>query len=171
MDYYFESTGYRKTAATTCEGGLILDEGEKYWCPGKSGGGGMWAVYLLTPIAGAGLIYGCLQYRKNGGRIGQIHLPDGTSGANPSRLLSNPVITKFAAAAVVIPVALLGLLMRIPIPHSLSELKAMLPAWPSRNRGYSPLGQDEHATDVLLDDYDGSESQLLDDMDEDADEL
>ncbi|KAI9488126.1 hypothetical protein BDB00DRAFT_849759 [Zychaea mexicana] len=173
MDYYFESTGYRKTAATSCQGGLSLDEGEKYWCPGKSTGGGMWAVYILTPIAGAGLIYGCLHYRKHGGRIGQIHLPDGSTGggAHASRLLSNPVVTKVAAAAVVIPIAIIGLLSRIPIPHSLEELKGMLPSWPSRNRGYSPLGQDEHATDVLLDDYDGSEGQLLDDMDEDADEL
>ena len=133
----------------------------------------MWAVYILTPIIGAGLIYGCLQYRKQGGRIGQIHLPgsDGTSSHGPARLLSNPVVTKVAAAAVVIPIAIIGLLSRIPIPHSLEELKGMLPSWPSRNRGYSPLGQDEHATDVLLDDYDGSEGQLLDDMDEDADEL
>lgn len=38
-----------------------------------------------------------------------------------------------------------------------------------RTRGYNPLSQDEHATDVLLDDYD--EGQLLEDIEEDADEL
>lgn len=91
--------------------------------------------------------------------------------------MGHPILTKVVAAAVVIPVAIIGLLSRIPIPSSLPDLKDMvqnisLPSWLTRRRGgYNPLSQDEHATDVLLDDYDGSEAQLLDEAEEDADEL
>jgi hypothetical protein len=94
-----------------------------------------------------------------------------------SNILSSPIFTKIAAAAFVIPVAIIGLLSRISIPRSLSDLNfsnIRLPSFTSRGRGtgYIPLGQDEH-TDVLLDDYDGSEEHLIDETDEfdDADEF
>ncbi|KAI9318385.1 hypothetical protein BX666DRAFT_1927417 [Dichotomocladium elegans] len=175
MEFYYYPTGYRKTAATSCVGGIALDEGDKYWCPGKSTSGGKVVLYVLAPILGAGLIYTCLQYRRSS-HGGRIHLPD-SSQMSTSRLVSHPVLAKVVAAAVVIPVALIGLLSRIPVPHSLSDLTDMLhsiplPSWLSqRGRGYNPLSQDEHAADVLLDDYDGSEGQLLEDIEDDADEL
>lgn len=83
-----------------------------------------------------------------------------------------------AAAAFVIPVAIIGILSRIPIPRSLSDITGMfsnirLPSFLSRSRGagYSALGQDEQ-TDVLLQDYDGSEEHLIDDDElDDADEF
>lgn len=81
------------------------------------------------------------------------------------------------AAAFVIPVAIIGLLSRISIPRSLSDLNfsgIRLPAFMAgrRGSGYSPLGQEDH-TDVLLEDYDGSEEHLIDEADEfdDADEF
>lgn len=81
------------------------------------------------------------------------------------------------AAAFVIPVAIIGLLSRISIPRSLSDFDfsgIRLPSFMSgrRGSGYSPLGQEDH-TDVLLEDYDGSEEHLIDEADEfdDADEF
>lgn len=95
-----------------------------------------------------------------------------------SNILSSPIITKIAAAAFVIPVAIIGVFSRISLPRSLSDLNIFsnlsLPSFMSRGRGsgYNPLSQDEH-TDVLLDDYDGSEEHLIDEADEfdDADEF
>lgn len=95
-----------------------------------------------------------------------------------SDFLSSPIITKIAAAAVVIPVAIVGILSRIQLPRSLSDLNFFsnwqLPSFMSRRCGsdYTALGQDEH-TDVLLEDYDGSEEHLIDEADEfdDADEF
>lgn len=90
-------------------------------------------------------------------------------------ILSSPIVAKIVAAAFVIPVAIIGILSRISIPRSLSDLSFSnihLPSFMSRRRGsgYTPLGQDEH-TDVLLDDYDGSEEHLIDEIDDDADEF
>lgn len=106
----------------------------------------------------------------------RIRLPDGTQRMG-SNILASPIFTKIVAAAFVIPVAIIGLLSRISIPRSFSDLDfsgVRLPSFLSRRRGsgYSPLGQDEH-TDVLLEDYDGSEERLIDEADEfdDADEF
>jgi hypothetical protein len=95
-----------------------------------------------------------------------------------SNLLSHPILTKIVAAAFVIPVAIIGILSRIPIPRSFSDItdafgNIRLPFLSRRrNAGYSALGQDEQ-TDVLLEDYDGSEEHLIDEADEldDADEF
>lgn len=108
----------------------------------------------------------------------RIRLPDSTQQMS-SDFLSNPIITKIVAAAVVIPVAIIGILSRIQLPRSLSDINLFsnwhLPSFMSRRRGgdgYTALGQDEH-TDVLLEDYDGSEEHLIDEADEfdDADEF
>lgn len=167
---------YRKTAATTCEGGLDLDKGDKRWCPGKSYSSGRWVVYVVTPVAAAAALVACLHYRKHG-RLGRIHLPDAAT-AQTTRIASHPIFAKVAGALLVIPVAIVGVLSRIPMPQSWSDITGSvphisLPSWlggGNRNRGYSALGQDESAADVLLDDYDGSD-QLLDEAEEDADEL
>lgn len=92
--------------------------------------------------------------------------------------MSSPIVTKIVAAAFVIPVAIIGILSRIQLPRSLSDLNIFsniqLPSFLSRRggSGYTALGQDEH-TDVLLEDYDGSEEHLIDEADEfdDADEF
>lgn len=107
----------------------------------------------------------------------RIRLQDGTHQLRYN-ILSSPLITKMAAAAFVIPVAIIGILSRIPIPRSLSDITGMfsnihLPSFLSgrRGAGYSALGQDEQ-TDVLLQDYDGSEEHLIDDDElDDADEF
>jgi hypothetical protein len=87
-----------------------------------------------------------------------------------SNFLSSPIITKVVAAAFVIPVAIIGLLSRIP--RDLSGFSMPLFLSRRRSAGYTALGQDEH-TDVLLEDYDGSEEHLIDEADEfdDADEF
>ncbi|KAI7893622.1 uncharacterized protein EV154DRAFT_600677 [Mucor mucedo] len=175
-EFYYTSSGYRKIAASTCQGGNELDKlGDKMYCPGVSRSGHGWAAFVFAPILGAGLVFGALQYRKRGG-FGRIRLPDGTQQMG-SNILASPIFTKMVAAAFVIPVAIIGLLSRISIPRSLSDLDfsgVRLPSFMSRRRGsgYSPLGQDEH-TDVLLEDYDGSEERLIDEADEfdDADEF
>lgn len=159
-----------------------MDQGEKVWCPGRSPSSGRWALYILTPIACAAGIFACLHYRRHGS-LGRIRLPDASSSATAqtARIFAHPLITKIVAAAVVIPVAIIGLLSRIPVPRSWPEIidfsrNNSIRSWLSRrrrrSRGYSPLGQDENnATDVLLDDYDGSEAQLLDEVEEDAEEF
>ncbi|KAG0798808.1 hypothetical protein G6F22_003854 [Rhizopus arrhizus] len=180
IDHYYTPSGYRKIAASTCEGGDELDKlGEKVMCPNarrSSGSGGGWVAFLLLPLFGAGIIFAVLYYRKRGS-FGRIRLQDGTHQLR-SNILSSPLITKMAAAAFVIPVAIIGILSRIPIPRSLSDITGMfsnihLPSFLSgrRGAGYSALGQDEQ-TDVLLQDYDGSEEHLIDDDElDDADEF
>ncbi|KAI8342310.1 hypothetical protein BC941DRAFT_138054 [Chlamydoabsidia padenii] len=73
MDFVYYPTGYRKIAASTCQGGKELDkEGERIRCPGRSGGT-HWTVYLFAPIFGAAIIFGCLRYRhvfRHQGRLG-----------------------------------------------------------------------------------------------------
>ncbi|RCI00049.1 vacuolar protein sorting/targeting protein PEP1, partial [Rhizopus azygosporus] len=175
-DYYYMPSGYRKIAASTCEGGKELDKlGEKVMCPRAKGSGG-WLAFIFMPIIGAGIIFGVLHYRRRGG-FGRIRLPDSTQQMG-SNLLSHPILTKIVAAAFVIPVAIIGILSRIPIPRSFSDItdalgNIRLPFLTRRrNAGYSALGQDEQ-TDVLLEDYDGSEEHLIDEADEldDADEF
>ncbi|KAI8370594.1 uncharacterized protein BYT42DRAFT_617135 [Radiomyces spectabilis] len=169
IDFFYEPTGYRKIAASTCVGEEDF-LGKKHWCPGKKRSRTMWPLYVFAPMVGAGLLFACLYYRKHG-RIGRIRLPD---SARPSgNVLSHPWVTKIFAAAVVIPAALIGLISRIPLPQSWSDLNIFRRFnLFNRQRGprYSPLGQDEQ-TDVLLDDYDGSTEHLIDEAEEDADEL
>ncbi|GAA5814583.1 hypothetical protein MFLAVUS_008082 [Mucor flavus] len=174
-EFYYTTSGYRKIAASTCEGGTELDKlGDKMYCPGVSRSGSGWVVFVFAPIIAAGLVFGALRYRKRG--FGRIRLPDGTQQFS-SNVFSSPIFTKMVAAAFVIPVAIIGLLSRISIPRSLSDLNfsgVRLPAFMAgrRGSGYSPLGQEDH-TDVLLEDYDGSEEHLIDEADEfdDADEF
>ncbi|KAG0173404.1 vacuolar protein sorting/targeting protein PEP1 [Apophysomyces sp. BC1034] len=171
IDFYYESTGYRKIAASTCVDGLELDKGDQRWCSGKSGSGAMWVLYLFAPVIGAGLVFVCLRYR-NQVAFGRIRLPDG--GTRETWNIP-PILTKMAAISVIIPVGILALLSRIPRPQSWSDLNVFrnfhMPTFRRGGPRYSPLGQDEH-TDVLLDDYDGSEEHLIDEADEeDADEL
>ncbi|KAI8067678.1 uncharacterized protein B0P05DRAFT_552523 [Gilbertella persicaria] len=177
-DYYYTPTGYRKIAASTCEGGKELDKigAEQMWCPGASRSGHGWVAIIFAPIIAAGLVFAILHYRKRGGSFGRIRLPDGTQQMG-SNILSSPIVTKIVAAAFVVPVAIISLLSRIEIPRSLSDLNFgnwRLPSFMSRRRGsgYTALGQDEQ-TDVLLQDYDGSEEHLIDEADEldDADEF
>ncbi|KAL0080134.1 hypothetical protein F4703DRAFT_1905796 [Phycomyces blakesleeanus] len=181
MEFFYEPTGYRRIAATSCEGGLGLDEGEKHWCPGKSHSSGMWAVYVFAPLGGALLIFACLYLRKYGAPInrGRIRLADGTTQqSSGTSLSSNPLVATIVSAIILIPVAVMGLLSRIRVPSSFSDLNVFsnvsLPSFGRRGSNhYSALGQDEHA-DVLLDDYDGGEENLIDDVDadeEDADEF
>ncbi|KAF1797441.1 hypothetical protein V8B55DRAFT_1516083 [Mucor lusitanicus] len=178
-DFYYTPTGYRKIAASTCQGGKELEKigAEQMWCPGASHSGSGWVAFIFAPIIAAGLVFAALHYRKRGG-FGRIRLPDSTQQMS-SDFLSSPIITKIAAAAVVIPVAIIGILSRIQLPRSLSDINLFsnwhLPSFMSRRRGgdgYTALGQDEH-TDVLLEDYDGSEEHLIDEADEfdDADEF
>ncbi|KAI8640138.1 hypothetical protein BD408DRAFT_445362 [Parasitella parasitica] len=177
-DFYYTPTGYRKIAASSCQGGKELEKigADQMWCPGASHSSSGWVAFIFAPIIAAGLVFAALHYRKRGG-FGRIRLPDSTQQMS-SDFLSSPIITKIAAAAVVIPVAIIGILSRIQIPRSLSDLNFFsnwsLPSFMSRRRasGYTALGQDEH-TDVLLEDYDGSEEHLIDEGDEldDADEF
>lgn len=100
---------------------------------------------------------------------GRIRLPDNTQQIG-SNFLSNPIVTKMVAAAFVIPVAIIGLLSRIPRDFSGFSMPSFLSR--GHGAGYTALGQDEH-TDVLLEDYDGSEEHLIDEAEEfdDADEF
>ncbi|KAF7724908.1 vacuolar protein sorting/targeting protein PEP1 [Apophysomyces ossiformis] len=171
IDFYYEPTGYRKIAGSTCENGHELDKGQQHWCPGKARSSAMWVVYLFAPIVAASIVFACLRYRRRVG-FGRIRLPD--SGTRESWHLPS-FITKMAAISVVIPVTILTVISRIPRPQSLSDLnifrKFRMPIFGSRGPRYTPLGQDEH-TDVLLDDYDGSEEHLIDEAgEEDADEF
>lgn len=176
---------YRKTAATTCEGGEEFDRlGEKVMCPNarrpnNGGGGNGWIAFIILPIIGAGIIFCVLHFRRRGSFGGRIRLPDGTTQIR-NNLLSSPILTKIVAAAFVVPVTILGILSHIPIPRSISEVTEILgnirfpPLFARnsrRNGDYSVLGQDEQA-DVLLQDYDGSEEHLIDDDElDDADEF
>ncbi|ORZ10539.1 hypothetical protein BCR42DRAFT_469972 [Absidia repens] len=169
VDFVYTSTGYRKIAASTCQGGRELDkEGDQIRCPGR-GSGTHWTVYLFAPVFGAAIVFGCLRYRhvfRHQG-FGSIRLPDSAASAT-NGIISHPVITKILSAIVIIPVALVGLVSRIPVPHSLADWNVFqylrLPSFLQCRSGtqYSPLDQDD--TDVLLDDYDAEE-------DSDADEL
>ena len=174
LQYYYIPSGYRKIAASTCQGGKELDKlGEQMYCPGASRPGSGWLGFIFAPILGAGLVFGILHYRKRGS-FGRIRLPDGSQQLGHD-IISSRLVRKVVAAAFVIPVAIIGILSRISIPRSLSDISfsnISLPSFVSRRRGsgYSPLGQDEH-TDVLLEDYDGSEEHLIDEVDDDADEF
>lgn len=130
------------------------------WCPGKSYSKGIWAVYILLPFGAAAAIFAGLRYRKKRG-FGSIRLSDGANGNR----LSSPLLTKVVSAAVVIPIALFGLISRIPWPTSIPDFIKNI-RLPSFGRGgqYSRLNQDEHAG-VLMDDYEVSN------LDDDADEL
>lgn len=92
--------------------------------------------------------------------------------------MANPIIAKVVAAAFVIPAALIGIISRIQIPQSFPSLGFLrnihLPSFMSRRHGsdYLALSQNEY-NDILLNGYDGSEEQLMDEIDDadDADEL
>lgn len=159
IDYYYEPTAYRKIAASSCQGGQELEKGAQMWCPGKSYSKGIWAVYILLPIGAAAVVFAGLRYHKKRG-FGSIRLND--LGDGPT--LSNPILAKIVSAAVVIPVALFGLISRIPWPTSIPDFirNIRLPTF-GRSQ-YSRLSQDEHSG-VLLDDYEVSN------LDDDADEL
>lgn len=97
-----------------------------------------------------------------------IRLPD--SGNNTANdILSHPIVSKVVSAIIIVPVVLVGLISKISLPRSLSDLNIFnqfnLPSFLQFRNGprYSALDQDD--TDVLLDDYDASDS------DGDADEL
>jgi len=47
-NYYYEATGYRRIPASTCQDGLVLDQGKRHYCPGKSAP--RWGHYLLALI-------------------------------------------------------------------------------------------------------------------------
>jgi hypothetical protein len=66
-DFYYKPTGYRKIAASTCQGGNELEKSEEMWCPGASHSGGGWFGFIAAPILGAGLVFAALHYRKHGG--------------------------------------------------------------------------------------------------------
>ncbi|KAI8364623.1 hypothetical protein BD560DRAFT_165544 [Blakeslea trispora] len=177
-DFYYTPTGYRKIAASSCKGGKELDKigAEQMWCPGSTRSGHSWVAIIFAPIIAAGLVFAILYYRKQGGSFGRIRLPDSTQQMGSS-ILSSTLITKIVAAAFVIPVAIVGLLSRIQLPRSLSDIRIgnwRIPFLSSRRRGsgYTALGQDDQ-TNVLLEDYDGSEERLIDEADEldDADEF
>ncbi|CAO3618171.1 unnamed protein product [Cunninghamella echinulata] len=167
-DFIYYPTGYRKIAASTCQGGRELDKGDRIRCPGR--GGSHWVIYIFAPLFGAAVIFGCLRYRRafRYGRFGTIRLPD--SGNNTaSDILSHPIVSKVVSAIIIVPVVLVGLISKISLPRSLSDLNIFsqfnLPSFLQFRNGprYSALDQDD--TDVLLDDYDASDS------DGDADEL
>ncbi|KAI7866898.1 hypothetical protein BDF14DRAFT_1808956 [Spinellus fusiger] len=171
IDFYYEPTGYRRIAATSCVGGLGLDEGVKHWCPGKSHGGGSWVFYVFAPLLAALVLYACLYVKKYGTSSGRIRLSEGSRASMPS----NPWMARVVAALFVVPATLLGLFSRIRMPSTLPRLNVFDIRMPTFGRRgsvrYSALGQDEH-TDVLMDDYDGSEEHLIDEADEeDADEM
>ncbi|KAI8971058.1 hypothetical protein BDB01DRAFT_854995 [Pilobolus umbonatus] len=170
IDYYYETIGYRKIAASTCEGGHELDkQGDKVWCPGVTHANHSWIAFVFVPMLAGGLIFAALRYRKHGG-FGRIRLPE--SGNSLRSNIFSTAFTKIVAAIVVIPIAIAGILSRIPIPTSLSDLNIFSKLRSSRRRsGYHSLHQDEH-TDVLLEDYDGSDAQLIGEADalDDADE-
>ncbi|KAI8967795.1 hypothetical protein BDF20DRAFT_917392 [Mycotypha africana] len=181
-DFYYTPTGYRKIAASTCQGGKELDKigAEQMWCPGASRRSHGWIAFIFAPIIGAGLVFAALQYRRRGG-FGRIRLPDSLhQQAGSSPFVSNPIVAKIVSAAVVIPVAIAGIFSRIRLPTSFSDISRSFGnwEWPSflsrrrRSGGYTALGQDEQAG-VLLEDYDGSEEHLIDEADEldDADEF
>ncbi|KAI9281076.1 hypothetical protein BY458DRAFT_499521 [Sporodiniella umbellata] len=183
IDYYYEPSGYRIIAASTCEGGEEFSRlGKKVMCPGRKqpggGSGNGWIAFIILPIVGAIALFVVLQLRKRGSFRGRIRLPENGTQTR-SKLLSNPILAKVVASVFVVPVAIIGILSHIPFPRSISEVTEMLgnirfPPLFSRNRrngDYSALGQDEQAG-VLLQDYDGSEEHLLgDDELDDADEF
>ncbi|ORX42516.1 Oligoxyloglucan reducing end-specific cellobiohydrolase [Hesseltinella vesiculosa] len=170
VDYVYYPSGYRKTAASSCQGGTEMDkQGDMIRCPGRPGGGSSWAWFIFGPLIGASAVFACVRYRhvlRAHSRFGSIRLTDG-NGAASEGLLSHPIFAKIASAVVIVPVVLVGLLSKVTLPRSLSDLsifqRIRLPTFMQRSGPqYSPLDQDE--TDVLLDDYDAA-------SDSDASEL
>ncbi|KAI8333656.1 hypothetical protein BC941DRAFT_473408 [Chlamydoabsidia padenii] len=168
-DFVYYPTGYRKIAASTCQGGRELDkEGDQIRCPGRNTGT-HWTIYLFAPLFGAAVIFGCLRFRSTfRHQVGSIRLPDSAANATQS-IVSHPLFIKMVSIMVIVPTTLVSLMSRISVPHSLSDWirHVRLPSFLQRRNGggthYSPLDQDD--TGVLLDDYDVLEE------DSDADEL
>ncbi|KAI8075104.1 hypothetical protein BC940DRAFT_363148 [Gongronella butleri] len=163
VDFVYYPSGYRKIAASTCQGGDELDkQGDMIRCPGRPGSSN-WAWFLFGPVIGAAAVFACFRYRhifRSHGRFGSIRLPDGAP-ASADSLLSHPILTKVVSAMVIVPVAIVGLLSRVRLPRNLGDMSFLqnirLPSFMQRGGPrYSPLDQDE--TDVLLDDYDASDS-------------
>ena len=87
VDEWWEPTGYRKLALSTCEDGLLLDKIDRHPCPGSksehsklTGWVMFWVIFIPFLIFAVTLV---LVYergiRRNGGftRLGEIHLDDG----------------------------------------------------------------------------------------------
>ncbi|RUO96238.1 hypothetical protein BC936DRAFT_142366 [Jimgerdemannia flammicorona] len=125
---------YRKKPLSTCEDGNELDKG-------KGSSGGNWAIYLMYPLAAAGIIFGLMYYRK--ARLGRIRLPEASSNGNTSSVFGN--ILGFLTE---IPF----FLSNIPVPRRLPSLPSFFSNWRRGGPRYSQLNQDDQLdTDLNLD--------------------
>ncbi|KAF6760894.1 vacuolar protein sorting/targeting protein 10 [Ephemerocybe angulata] len=76
-EFWYERTAYRLIPYSSCEGGLRLDRGTAHRCPGFSGRGALfWLFVLLVPFAFTGVV-GWYYYRRSGLAKGTIRLPGG----------------------------------------------------------------------------------------------
>ena len=116
--YYYEPTGYRRVALTTCVGGNELDVTTEHPCPGHEeeyekehkglSGFGLFVVAVLLPLIIAGAV-GYWVWRNWDGKFGRIRLGDNGSAFDASQpWIQYPVvaIAAIVAVAATIPLVL-----------------------------------------------------------------
>lgn len=83
--HWYEPTGYRKLIGSTCEGGLVLDQGTSHLCPGKTEESRLtplstfFVIFVPLVVFGSSLAFVYEKgIRRNGGfsRFGVIRLDD-----------------------------------------------------------------------------------------------
>ena len=113
---YYEPTGYRRVALTTCQGGQELDVTTQHPCPGHEeeyekehrglSGFALFVVAVLLPLSIAGAV-GYWVWRNWDGKFGRIRLGDGGSAFDASQpWIQYPVAAIAALVAVVAAIPL-----------------------------------------------------------------